>query len=170
VGKCYQGFVPSNYRVVYCWLHAVYNSHLLCGNKFCGWGSGLGAESALAALIGFDSYGIEQDSALSEAAQEICDSFGIPVSLVNGSFVPPGAEDLVDDEFIVNEGELAMHTHSDGAYEELGIEIDDFDLIFAYPWPSDRKLVRKIFDRYAARGAILMVYDESETISLTRKI
>jgi len=165
----FRGFVPSDYLATYRCLKVVYDSHLLCGDRFCEWGSGVGVVASLAAMVGYESYGIEHDSKLCTVAEAVCEDFDVPVKLVNGSFIPDGVQDLIEDAFATHDGELALRTDSDCAYEEMGYAINDFDLIFAYPWPNDVELTRKIFDRCAARGAMFLAYYDGDSIALYRK-
>ena len=165
----FRGFVPSDYVAIYRCLKVLYDSHLLCGDRFCEWGSGVSVVASLAAMIGYESCGIEYDGNLCTVAEGISEDFDVPVELVNGSFIPEGVEDLIDDAFATHDGELALHTDPDRAYEELGYTINDFDLIFAYPWPNDVQLTHEIFDRCAARGAMFLAYYDSDSIALYRK-
>ena len=166
----FQGFVPSDYRAIYSCLRMLYDSDLLCGDRFCEWGSGVGVVVSIAAMVGYESYGIEYDANLSMVAEAIREDFDLPVKLVNGSFIPEGVQDLIEEAFLTHDGELALYTQPDRAYVEVGCAIKDFDLIFAYPWPNDVELTHKIFDRCAGQGAILLVnYDDCST-TLYRKI
>jgi hypothetical protein len=47
---------------------------------------------------------------------------------------------------------------------------DDFDIIFAYPWPDEAQVVDDLFDRYAAAGAVLLTYEGGADFRLRRKI
>ena len=165
----FRGFVPSDYAEIYRCLKMVYDSQLLCGDRFCEWGSGVSVVASLAAMIGFESYGIEYNGDLCTVAEGICEDFDVAVELVNGSFIPDGVEDLVNKAFATHNGELALHTDPDHAYEEMGYDINDFDLIFAYPWPNDVELTHEIFDRCAAQGAMLLAYYDADSIALFRK-
>ena len=165
----FRGFVPSDYVAIYRCLTALYDSHLLCGDRFCEWGSGVSVVASLAAMIGYESYGIEYDGKLCTVAEGIREDFDVPVELVNGSFIPEGVDDLIDDAFATQDGELALHIDPDHAYEEMGYAINDFDLIFSYPWPNDIELTHDIFDRCAAPGAMLLAYYDDESIALYRK-
>jgi len=167
--KNFRGFVPSDYAAIYRCLKAVFDSHLLCGNRFCEWGSGVGIGASLAGMIGYDSYGIEYDGELCIVANDICEQFDVPVTLVQGSFVPDGVEDLIDEAFAHQDGELSLHIEADTAYDDLDYEIKDFDLIFAFPWPTDVELTQNIFDRLAAPGAMMLAYFDRETLTLYRK-
>ena len=166
----FRGFVPSDYVSVYHALRAVADAAVACGNSFCEWGSGLGVVASLAALIGFDAYGIEIDRDLYHASRELAEDFGIPVEFVNGSFISRGADDLIDRAFADCDGGLSLDPHADQAYEELGLEIRDFDMVFAFPWPNDEELTAKLFERFAARGALLLTYCESNSLRLRRKV
>ncbi len=165
----FQGFVPSDYQAVYRCLKAVFDSQLLTGERFCEWGSGVSVVASLAAMIGYESYGIEYDGNLCTAAEGVREEFDVPVELVNGSFIPEGVEDLIVGAFAAHDGELALHTDPDRAYEEIDFAINDFDIIFAYPWPNDVELTHEIFDRCAARGAMLLAYYDVDSIALYRK-
>ncbi|MCI0365259.1 MAG: hypothetical protein L0Y44_12545 [Phycisphaerales bacterium] len=159
-------FVPSDYELVYRALNRLHNgSGLLPGNAFCEWGSGLGVIACLAAIIGYDSVGIEIDQRLVTASQSLARDHRINVELVHGSFVPEGhsAPDNLGDSHIM--------TIDDGraAYDEIGLDPDDFDCVFAYPWPGDDELIASIFDQHAARGAVLVTFHGQDGIMARRK-
>ena len=46
----------------------------------------------------------------------------------------------------------------------------DFDVIFAYPWPDEERLIRTLFDRLAGVGAKLLTYHGGDDFQLRRKI
>jgi hypothetical protein len=62
-----------------------------------------------------------------------------------------------------------MVTEAVDAYSELGLEIDEFDIVFCFPWPTDEALTAEIFDRCASTGSLLLTYDEISGFSLRRK-
>lgn len=165
----YRGFVPSDYVAIYHALKAISDNRLCCGERFCEWGSGFGVVAAMAAIEGFEACGIEIDRELCEAAEALAEDFDVDVDFVHGSFVPLGAEALIDQAFHDEEGSLSLETSADDAYEELGLEVADFDLLFVYPWPSDEQLTLNLFEKYAADGALLLTYDESHEARLYRR-
>jgi hypothetical protein len=57
-----------------------------------------------------------------------------------------------------------------GGHEALGLAVEDFDLIFAYPWPDEEGLTAALFERYAREGALLLTYHEVGGLRLRRKI
>ena len=165
------GFVSSNATTVYQALRAIEQQNLSTGTLFCEWGSGLGVAAALATLLGFESYGIEIEEPLVEAARNLAADFDLPTQFVQGSFIPAGAEECAEQSYADNSSEfLWVVTDADAAYEELGLELDDFDLVFAYPWPGDDSLLAELFDRYAAQEALLLTYDQFNSIQLRRKV
>ncbi len=163
------GFIPSDFVAVYQTLRFIRDRHLTCGNSLCEWGSGLGVVAALATMLGFDAYGIEINPELLEASQQLAADFDLPTVLIQGSFVPPGSDHLLDRAFMDLEGGLKLHAETDRAYEELGLDVCDFDIIFTYPWPDDEPLIARLFSKYASRGALLLTYHDSKPMRLRRK-
>lgn len=165
----FRGFVPSDFVALYHALREITTSNLMTGSDFCEWGSGLGVVASLAAMLGLDAVGIEIDRDLVDGANELANDFDIPVEFVNGSFIPQGADSLIDSAYAECDGALSLDAHADAAYDELGLEVRDFDLIFAYPWPNDEELTASLFERFAAPGALLLTYDEANSVRLRRK-
>ena len=54
------------------------------------------------------------------------------------------------------------------AYPELDMELRDFDLVFAYPWPSEHALYRRIMREFGGQQSLLLSYDAREGMSLDR--
>lgn len=163
------GFVPSNYEMVYRGLRALRQAAgggALPGNAFCEWGCGLGIVATLASELGFDAVGIEIDGRLVEAGKEFARNHRVNVELVQGSYVPNGHEPVMKEE------EVHVMTLENGraAYEDLGLGPEDFDCIFVYPWPGEDEIATCIFDRYAARGAVLLTFHGVDGLLARRKI
>ncbi len=159
------GFVPSDFERAYGVLHALTTADLAPHNLFCEWGSGFGVVTCLAALLGFDACGIEIEGELVDAARQLADDFGLPVEFVRGSFIPRGGEAAAraGDEF------AWLTTGAADAHEEMGIDAEDFGVIFAYPWPDEERLTAALFERYAAVGAVLVTHHGGEDFRLRRK-
>jgi hypothetical protein len=159
-------FVASDFEPVHAALCAVEGSGLLAGRWFCEWGSGFGVVSCLAAMLGFDAWGIEADGELVEAARRLAADFGVPAEFVRGSFVPDGT-----DVVVAGRAELAwLSLGQRGGHEVLGLTVAELDLIFAYPWPDEEGLVAALFDRHARPGALLLTaHWEGGELSLRRK-
>jgi hypothetical protein len=158
------GFVPSDFARVYSTLRRLSEAGLAAGSFFCEWGSGFGVVACLAAMLDFEAYGIEIEGELVEAAQQLADDFALPVEFVRGSFIPPGGDSYASADF------AWLTTDTGSAHDELGIAPDDFDIIFAYPWPDEEGVTGKLFERYAAPGAVLVTYHGEDVLRLRRKV
>ncbi len=165
-----RGFISCSFEVAYLALRQITAARLTNGKMFCEWGSGFGVTAALAAMMGFEAYGIEIDTDLCDASHRLARQFDIPVRFVAGSFIPEGSFQMIADARGKIGGDLTLIAESDQAYEKLGKEIKEFDLIFAYPWPNDKNLTETIFDSYASRGSLLLTYNGSGTVQLQRKV
>ncbi len=164
------GFVPSDFVTVYRALRAIVEGGLAPGESFCEWGSGFGVVASLAAMLGLHSHGIEIQSDLVDASQSLAEDFGLAVEFIHGSFIPRGGTNLVDDGFAdTNEQVTWLITDSDGAYDELGLDPCDFDLIFAYPWPGEESVIEALFEQYAATGSLLLTYNQYDVVRVQRK-
>jgi hypothetical protein len=160
------GFVPSDFRCVHATLAALRQSHLLTGHTFCEWGSGMGGVTCLAALLDFDACGIEIEPVLVEHARRLAEDFDIEVEFAEGSFIPPRGRDTVE-----RYGALIwLEADGHNAYDDLGLEAEDFDVIFAYPWPGEEDVIYDLFDHVAAPGAILATYHGIDQMRLHRKV
>ncbi len=158
-------FVPSDFTLVYGALRHVADQCLATGPLLCEWGSGAGAVACLAAMVGFDARGIEFEAELVQLARQLAAAHRVNVEFCQGNLVPHGgqkiAEALEDFEWLAVGGA--------DPYEQMELEIDDFDVIFAYPWPGEQRVIERLFERFAADGALLMTYNGEEGIRLFRK-
>jgi hypothetical protein len=165
IGRC-PAFVPSDHAGAYGVLRAIAETHLAPGNRFCEWGSGFGVVACLAAQLDYDACGIEIDGDLVAASRRLASDFDLPVEFVCDSFIPPGGEALAD----VSGAFAWLTTDAGEAESELGLATDDFDVIFAYPWPDEGWVIDGLFGRYAAVGAVLVTYNGVEGFRLRRKM
>ena len=113
------GFVSSNLEQAYRVLRVVAEAHAKPGALFCEWGSGLGVVACMAAMLDFDSVGIEIEEELVDAARKLA---------------------------------------------------DDFDVIFAYPWPDEEDVTGVLFERYGAAGALMISHHGGDIYRLRRKL
>ena len=161
----YPGFVPSDFATSFRVLRALTATAVVPGTLFCEWGSGFGVVACLAAMLDYDAYGIEIEEDLVSAAQELAADFDLPVEFIRGSFIPRGAEADVGR----GESFALLNTDESSTEEQLGLAVDDFGVIFAYPWPDEERLTADLFERYANVGAVLVTYHGGEDYRLRRK-
>jgi len=160
-------FVSCDFEPVLAGLRVIRQANLATGNVFCEWGSGFGVVASLAASVGFEAYGIEIEGALVDHAEQLAADYGHSVRFVCGSFIVPGAEGIV--EKAVSSDVFWLDTEADDAYDDLGLDPDDFDVIFAYPWPGEDDVITNLFDHCAAPGALLMTYSYLDGVRVYRK-
>ena len=159
-------FVPSDFTAAYWTLAAIQEQSLAVGTLFCEWGSGFGVVTCLAALLEYEAYGIEIERELVAEAASLASDFDIAAEFAEGSFVPADADDIA-----VTPGEVAwLATEGADAYEALQIDLDDFDIIYAYPWPDEDDILGDVFDSYAAEGALLVTYNGIDDVRVRRKV
>lgn len=159
-------FVPSNFEIAYRALVKIQAMNLATGRRFIEWGSGIGVVACLASCVGFDAVGIEIERKLVDIAQQIAGDHAIDVEFVCGSFVPAGVVPRVD--WI--DGVAWLTTEGDDGHEELELDPDDFDVIFAYPWPGEEQVIFDLFADVAAVGALLLTFHGMEGVKLQRKV
>lgn len=158
-------FVAADYELVYHTLAWLRQSQMMIGSRFLEWGCGFAAVTAIADSLGWDCIGIESEATLIEHGRQTIADWCVrlrsggsanalpPPELVLGNFLPRGAERLADDPTLPSLGHAV-----DPAYESIGLELDDFALVYSYPWPGEDEFHEQVFDRYAARGAILVQF------------
>lgn len=157
-------FVAADFRHLYQTLDWVRQSQPLIGNRFLEWGCGFAVVVSIASHLGFDSIGIEAEQELITQGQQTVREWKVPVELIQGNFLPPGAEELADDPTLPSLGHPLR-----SAYESLGLELDDFALVYAYPWPGEDAFHMAVFDRFAAVGALLLLFCGPNDLRLWRK-
>ncbi len=159
-----RGFVASDFALVNKALERIVKERLARGPLFCEWGSGFGVVAMLAAMHSFDACGIEVQSELVLAAEELADYFGCDVRFALGSFLNAGDEDLIE-----SAEHSWWHTSEGSAYEDLDLGPEEFDVFFGYPWPGEEELFDRLFVRYASIGALLLTYHDATGVLVQRK-
>lgn len=158
-------FVASDYEMVYQALDWIDETGLANGRRFMEWGCGFAVVCALASRLGWDAFGIEAEADLVAEGRQTIRSWKQPVELVQGNFLPAGAETLAGDPTLPS-----LNHPLPSAYDELGLEIDDFALVFAYPWPGEEEFFTDVFARYASEGALLLQFRGPYDLWLWRKV
>ncbi len=156
----FEGYVSADYL-------AVYRSLLKFQGRcltFLEWGSGLGVVAIMASRMGYEAYGIEIEPELVQYSCELADRHGGDAKFVCGSFVPTEYEE----ESISGEEFQRTICDAQSGYEELDMELRDFDLVYAYPWPEEHLVFQSIMRRCGAPRAVLVCYDNREGVLIKR--
>lgn len=160
-----ENFVTCDFHLVDQAMQWIQDSHLAAGNRFCELGSGFGVAAMLAAVRGMESIGIEIEQVLVDQANDLASDLGIAADFYCGSFIPrdvPGLLDLATEVKNVD-------TQEGDVWDEVGLEMQDFDLFFAFPWPGEYEFFEAVFDACAPDGAILLTYRGRDGVNLVRK-
>ncbi|QDT06979.1 hypothetical protein K227x_54030 [Rubripirellula lacrimiformis] len=157
-------FVAADYAHVYQSLDWTLQTQMTIGQRFVEWGCGFAIVSAAAATLGLDVIGIEAEDVLLTQGRETIADWDVELELFHGNFLPPGAQRLADDPMLPSLG----HPVPD-AYAKIGLDLDDFAIVYSYPWPGEDDFHEVVFERYAARGALLLMFCGPNDIRLYRK-
>jgi len=156
----FHGYVSADYMAVYRSLAELRGRVL----TFLEWGSGLGIVTIMASQMGFEAYGIEAEPELVDLSNGFAQAHGSDARFAEGSFVP---DDFVWDPA---DGSDVNRTIIDvpAAYDELDMELRDFDLVYAYPWPDEHTLFRNIVRQFGRQDTLFLSYDAREGTELIR--
>ena len=156
----FRSYASADYSAVYHALAQLQNQV----TSVLEWGSGLGIVTIMASRMGFDAYGIEAEPELVEHARNFAKTYGPEARFASGSFIP--------DEYVWNPaaGDESLKTEIDvaSAYDKFDLELRDFDLIYAYPWPDEHTLYHNILRQFGGDHAMLLSYDAREGMGLVR--
>ena len=132
--------------------------------RFLEWGSATGIITVMADLIGFEACGIEIDGALVETARAVAGRHGSQARFVAGSFLPTGYVHRTAD------GDARTGTLEEGpsGYLALGHPLEDFDVVFGYPWGGEERVMHDVMQRYGRHDALLLLYDASGEVRAYR--
>jgi hypothetical protein len=161
----FPALVSSDFALAYAALRLLEESGLAPGDRFCEWGSGPGVVCCLAEMAGFRACGVEASAPLVRAARRLAADFDLAAEFARGSFVPGGAARgrLAGRRFAwLSRGGRCGHA-------ALGAGPEEFDVVYAYPWPDEEGLVAELFEAGARPGALLLTYSEGRGMWLRRK-
>ncbi|EMB14677.1 hypothetical protein [Rhodopirellula europaea] len=167
-------FVAADYLHVYQTMRWVAESQMLNNSRFVEWGCGFAAITWLAAAVGWDAIGIESEPELIRQGKTTLSDWqetlaSIPKSgptpeLVRGNFLPEGSETLAEDPTLPSLG------HSiESAYSSIGLDVEDFGIFYSYPWPGEDDFHEYVFHRYAAYGAVMVLFKGPNEMRVWRK-
>lgn len=148
--KRWHPFVAADYNVV---LHELQRLRRP-GATFLECGSATGVISIMADLLGFDACGIEIDADLVTVARRLANEYGSGARFAHGSFLPEGYEyrDATGDR------RLGTLTHANPGFPQLGLSLEDFEFVFAYPWEGEASLIKDLMERHGGSNAQLLIY------------
>lgn len=156
----WHSFVPAEYERVLVALVALRRP----GLRFLEWGSATGIVAIMADLLGYDASGIELDERLVDMSLALARRYRSGARFAAGSFLPEGYA------WRPRGGDGRLGTVGEGAsgYLRLGRPLDDFDLVYAYPWGGEEPLMHDLMRMHGAAGAGLLLQRMSGDLELFR--
>lgn len=143
-------FVPADYSRVERVLVPLRGS----GLRFLEWGSAMGVITIMADLLGFEAYGIEIDPELAATAVDLARQYRSGARFATGSYLPTGYR------WKSPTGDRRLGTIGRGpsGYIALNHPLEDFDLVFAYPWSGEEPVMHDVMRSYGRKDAFLLLY------------
>ena len=159
-GRPFHPFVAADYEAV----RAALLPLRLPGRRLLEWGSATGVITVMADLMGFEACGIELDPSLVDMARSLAARHHSAARFAAGSFLPTGYVWRTQD------GDGRTGTIGDGpsGYLQLGLALDDFDVVFGYPWGGEEALMHDLMRRYGRPDALLLLHDASAGVCAYR--
>ena len=134
------------------------------GKRFLEWGSATGVITIMADMLGFEACGIELDAGLVATARDLAARHGSSARFAVGSFLPAGYEWRPRD----GDGRRGTIGYGPSAYPALGLPLDEFDFVYAYPWTGEEALMRDLMGAYGRRGGALLLHGGREGVKIVR--
>lgn len=153
-------FVAADYEVV----RAALEQRRHPGLRFLEWGSATGVITVMADLLGFEAYGIELDPALVTTARDLARKFDSRARFAAASFLPEGYH------WRDSRGDRRTGTLGSGpsGYLELGLSLDQFDIVFGYAWDGEEPVMLDIMKRYGRADALLLLHSATAGVTAWR--
>lgn len=110
----------------------------------------------MADLLGFEASGIELSPDLVDTARGLARRFDSGARFAVGSFLPS------DYQWQSSTGDRRLGTIGDGrsGYVELQHPLEDFDLVFAYPWSGEEPIMHDLMQRFGGAQARLLLHGQ----------
>lgn len=128
------------------------------GLRFLEWGSATGVVTIMADLLGFEAYGIELDPSLVEIARDLARRHGSGARFAAGSFLPSGYQWRPRD----GDGRTGTIGEGPSAYPVLGHPLEEFDVVYAYPWMGEEALMHDLMRRWGSPRARLLLHGDTD--------
>lgn len=132
--------------------------------RFLEWGSATGVITIMADLLGFDAFGIELDAGLVATARRLATRFGSGARFVVGSFLPEG----YSWEPVGGDGRTGTLGTGSSGYLQFGHALDEFDVVFGYPWDGEESLMLDLMKRYGRADALLLLHGVNDGVKFYR--
>lgn len=159
-GRAFHPFVAADYEVV----RAALLGLRAPGRRFLEWGSASGVITVMADLMGFDACGIELDAELVATARALAARHGSRARFVTGSFLPAGYRWRPPD----GDGRTGTIGEGPSGYLRLGRALEDFDVVFGYPWGGEAPLMQDVMRQYGRPDALLLLHDAADGVRAYR--
>lgn len=167
-------YVPCDPAFLNATIAFVTERDLPIGRVFCELGSGFGLGVCLAALHGYEAYGLEIDEKLVDASRMLAQRQNIDATFLSGSYFPEGYsayDGIAGSELLKPESSWSQPDafHYCPRYEGMDRDTDEIDVFFVYPWPHEHEMMHELFEELASDGAILIAYYGEGEICVYRK-
>jgi hypothetical protein len=126
------------------------------GASFLECGCATGVITIMADLLGFDACGIEIDADLVAIARRLADKYESTARFALGSFLPTGYEY----RYPTGDPRLGTLVQGNSGYPQLARSLEDFDIVFAYPWDGESAVLEDLMQRYGGSDAQLLLYGD----------
>ncbi len=146
-------FVASDYDVV----RRALERHCRPGLRFLEWGSANGVITIMADVLGCEAYGIELDTDLVRTARELAAKHNSGAKFIAASFLPAGYRWQSPHD----PGYTSTIGVGDSGYVQMGRALEEFDVVFGYPWDGDVELMLDLMQKFGRRDATLLLYHTS---------
>ncbi len=134
------------------------------GRRFLEWGSATGVIAIMADLLGFDACGIELDPSLVRMAEDLARRHGSRARFAAGSFLPTGYVYRPKGD----DGRLGTVGVGESGYLKLGLPLEEFEVVYGYPWTGEESLMHDLMRRYGSPDAILLLHRVSGEVEAFR--
>ena len=159
--KSYGLYVAADYGTVYQMLRQLRRRAV----TFLEWGSGLGVVTIMAASLGYDAYGIELEPELITRSRELAERYCPRAKFVQGNFIPSD----YDWDSRCCDNDFRTSLEGPDAYRAMDMELRDFDLIYAFPWPDESEMFHDIVAQ-CSRNSMMLTYQHREGLRLCRLV
>lgn len=123
--------------------------------RFCELGSGFGVAAGLAAMLGFESTGVEREPLLLSEARQLIEKHGLRATFHQASYQPKGFfSDDIDPDMMSSEPIFSP---------------SKYDLIYAYPWPAEYQPMLWMLNRFSRPGTDILLFRGGKTLEYWRK-